>query len=278
MRKHLYVDNVDLATYGVYISGGGTFSAPEKEYTWLQVPNRNGDVLGYNRRLLNIKVTYDCFICTNFDTNIANLRSFLLSRNGFVRISDDYHTGEFRKGVYEGPFEPTITKTLDAGSFTLSFVCQPQRWLTSGDTAITGTTTAKKITNPTRFNAQPLIKLANGSYNVNGKFAMRKTNSNFGYGGDLIIEVLSTYGYHDIYIDAETMNAYAYTTIVGFDPMQTPVNEYVSFQYEEYWYGHGFETRYAADAPILYPGDNYVKVLDDSNIATFEITPRWWEV
>ena len=126
MRKHLYVDSVDLATYGVYISGGGTFSAPEKECTWYGVPNRNGDILGYNRRLLNIKVTYDCFICANFDTNISNLRNFLLSRDGLVRISDDYHTGEFRMGTYEGPFEPTITQKLDAGSFQLTFNCQPQ--------------------------------------------------------------------------------------------------------------------------------------------------------
>lgn len=245
MRKHLYVDNVDLATYGVYISGGGTFSAPEKEYTWYSVPSRNGDILGLNRRLLNIKVTYDCFIYTNFDTNIANLRNFLLSRDGFVRISDDYHTGEFRKGVYEGPFEPTITKKLDAGSFQLTFNCMPQRYLTSGETATTYTSFPVNVTNPTQFPAQPLFRI----YGT-GELAV----------GNVSIFISSSYPYSYVDVDCENMSAYYGSTNVP---------QYVGFL-------RTGATLYGLDAPTLPSGVTAIRNL--GSITKLELTPRWWEV
>lgn len=245
MRKHLYVDNVDLATYGVYISGGGTFSAPEKEYTWYSVPSRNGDILGLNRRLLNIKVTYDCFICTNFATNIANLRNFLLSRDGFVRISDDYHTGEFRKGVYEGPFEPTITQTLDAGSFQLTFNCMPQRWLTSGETATTYTSFPVNVTNPTKFPAQPLFRI----YGT-GELAV----------GNVSIYISSSYPNSYVDVDCENMSAYYGSTNVP---------QYVGFL-------RTGATLYGLDAPTLPAGVTAIRNL--GSITKLELTPRWWGV
>lgn len=245
MRKHLYVDNVDLATYGVYISGGGTFSAPEKEYTWYSVPSRNGDILGLNRRLLNIKVTYDCFIYTNFDTNIANLRNFLLSRDGFVRISDDYHTGEFRKGVYEGPFEPSITQKLDAGSFQLTFNCMPQRYLTSGETTTTYTTTPVTINNPTRFHAMPLIRIyGTGTLSV----------------GNVDITVSSAYTNSYVDVDCENMSAYYGTTNVP---------QYVGFS-------RTGASLYGLDAPTLPAGNTIIT--KENTITKYELTPRWWEV
>ena len=62
MRKHLYVDNVDLATYGVYISGQGTFGAGEREYAFYDVPSRDGALVGAQTRLANVSVScYNLF-------------------------------------------------------------------------------------------------------------------------------------------------------------------------------------------------------------------------
>ena len=251
MRKHLYVDNVDLATYGVYISGGGTFSAPAKAYNWYSPPNRNGDILGVNKRLENIQVSYDCFIFTNFDANIAALRSFLLSRNGLVRIADDYHTGEFRKGVYAGPFEPTITQKLDAGKFTLTFVCLPQRWLTSGETATTYNflsvpftyETMISIPNTTNFAAKPLLRV-------------------YGYGHFFCGQnvKITNHGQSYVDIDCETMACYC---------GNTNLSEYVSFGQSG-----------VSDPPTIPAGGTTLgKVVTDySNLVSITITPRYWEV
>lgn len=242
MRKKLYVDGVDLSTFGVYISGAGTYSAPEKSYNWYEVPGANGALLGYERRLQTIDVSYPCGIYTNFEQNVSGLRNFLLSRDGLVRISDTYHAGEFRRGVYAGPFEPTITRKLDAGEFVLTFTCQPQRWLTSGETPVTVTGTST-LTNPTLFDAKPLLLVT-------------------GYGtvsfGGVDIEI-ADYGESAITIDCETMNAYTSTG---------NKNGYVGFKDSGGVYG--------VDAPDLAPGTNTITV--SGSITSVDVTPRWWEV
>ena len=134
MRNYLTIAGRDSRDFGVYISGQGTFSAPEKAYQFYEVPGRNGDIIGYDHRLLNIEVSYECFIYANFSQNIADFRTFLLSLNGYQKLADSYHPDEYRYAAYVGPFEPEVNKKNDAGTFTLTFNCKPQRYLISGDT------------------------------------------------------------------------------------------------------------------------------------------------
>ena len=134
MRNYFILNGVDSRDFGVYISGQGTYSAPQKAYTFYNIPGRNGAILGNENRLENINVSYDAFIYADFDNNIAKFRTFLLSLNGYQRLTDSYHPDEYRYAVYQGPFEPKVTKVNDAGSFTITFSCKPQRYLVSGDT------------------------------------------------------------------------------------------------------------------------------------------------
>lgn len=252
MREHLYVAGTDLATYGVYISGDGTFSAPEREFTTYTVPNRNGALLGASTRLENISVTYKCFIYTNLDTNIKSLRAFLLSHDGYVKISDTYHPNEYRMGLYAGPFEPTIRKTLDAGSFDLTFFCMPQRWLTSGDTVITKTASGvTTLANPTLFIAKPLVR----AYGA-GSFSIYHSINGSQVGVTVTI-ASHIYSYCDI--DCESMNCY-------YDDKN--LNSYVSF-------AEFNTTNYGVDAPVIYPGNNGLTM---TGLTKVELTPRWWEV
>lgn len=137
MRNYLILNGTDSRDFGVYISGQGTFSAPEKAYEFYNIPGRNGAILGSEKRLENIEVSYECFIYANFSQNIADFRTFLLSLNGYQKLTDSYHPDEYRYAAYVGPFEPSVTSKNDAGSFTLTFNCKPQRYLVSGDTAYT---------------------------------------------------------------------------------------------------------------------------------------------
>lgn len=134
MRNYLIFGGRDSRDFGVYISGQGTYGAPEKAYDFYSIPGRNGALIGNERRLENIEVSYECFIYANFDENIANFRSYLLSLDGYQELTDSYHTDEYRLACYVGPFEPEVTQKNDAGSFTLTFNCKPQRFLTSGKT------------------------------------------------------------------------------------------------------------------------------------------------
>lgn len=254
MRKHLYVNGTDLATFGVYISGQGTFGAPNREYTFYEIPGRDGSVPGVNTRLRNIKVSYECFIFENFETNIRNLRSFLLAQKGYVRITDDYDTTHFRMGIYEGPFEPNVTETNNAAKFTLTFNCKPQRWLLSGETPVAkGAGNTVALVNPTLFVAKPFIRVWGYGQVYCGVPA--------GY-TSIAIEIDDTSTTY-VDIDCETMNAYY---------QDTNLNSYVGFKIS------GTST-YGQDAPTLPPGtSNFGLYISPSTITNFEITPRWWEV
>ena len=161
MRGTLTVDGVNLTTtYGVHVSGDGTYKSAKKSYNFYNIPNKNGLILASERHFDNVNIVYHCGIANNFETNIAGLRDFLMSRDGYVKISDSYHNDEYRMGIYEGPFEPEVQPSLDAAEFNLVFNCKPQRWLNSGDTPVAILSgSSNKITNPTKQLARPLIKV-----------------------------------------------------------------------------------------------------------------------
>ena len=259
MRKKLYVDGVDLSTFGLYISGQGTFGSGAKEFTFYNIPGRDGAVLGVNSRLENVSVTYPGFIYASFAQNMRDLRSFLLSRSGYVRIEDDYDTTHFRMGVFEEPISPDVTPVNDAGRFDLVFNCLPQRWLKSGETPVTKAETGSTgssglhLTNPTRFSAKPLITVV-GSYGISvrdSSYSYWMTVDVDNSGGDIT-------GYT---IDCETMQVY---------DGNTNLSSKIGFRNASQGYG--------ADAPILKPGESIITCSHSGGIISVTVTPRWWEV
>ena len=158
MRNYFTLNGVNSITYGVYISGQGTFNAPGRDYNLIPVPGRNGDLIGPEKRLQNGTLTYPAFIYTNFKQNIEDFRNFLLSLVGYVDLVDTYHPGEIRKVCFTGPFDADVVSKNDAGKFDITFTCKPQRYLASGQ-SVTTLTANGSITNPTRFDSQPLLRV-----------------------------------------------------------------------------------------------------------------------
>lgn len=249
MRKKLYVDGVDLSTFGVYVTGTGTYGAPERKIDMTDIPNRNGSIPGIDKSYSNINVSYPCFIYASLNSNIAALRAFLLSRPGYVKITDDYHPGEYRMGLYEGAFTPTIQRTGDAGTFTLTFNCMPQRFLDSGETPVTLPTSGGTITNPTLFTSLPIIRIDeinNGEFTVNGL--------------TVTISALGGVGvYKKVTIDCETMECYDTDDGTSYnDKLST-----TDFRFPEFTPGSNTIT------PISMAWGSY---------DGFEIVPRWWSL
>lgn len=158
MRNYFVFDGVDSRTLGVYISGSGTYNSPARAYDLQEIPGRDGALVGYERRLGNVELTYPAFICRDFAEKVRSLRALLLSRTGYVRLEDSYHPEEYRMALYQGGLEVTPTPVNDAGSFDLTFHCKPQRYLKSGEERRTYTENGV-IVNPAMFDAQPLIRI-----------------------------------------------------------------------------------------------------------------------
>ena len=192
MRNHFTFGGINSRSLGIYISGEGVYNAPAREYEPIVIPGRNGDLLGIEKRLSNIELTYPAFCYGNFADRIASIRSALLGLEGYQRLTDTYNPDEYRLAYFPGGTEVDPTKVHDAGNFELMFVCKPQRFLTSGEQAVSIVGSGTTLTNPTPFVARPQI------YAV-------------GYGvihvGDQAITVNNAYP--SVTIDSEIMDCYS---------------------------------------------------------------------
>lgn len=171
IQKKLYVDGINLANYGLYITGQSAFNAPQRDVELVSIPGRNGDYIIDNGRFQNIEVTYPAGLredATNFATRVAEIRNILASRHRYVRIEDDYNPNEYREGMFVSGLEVAPACDNIAGQFDLVFNCKPQRFLKSGETAVS-VASGGTITNPTPFESKPLIEFGGyGTMTVNG--------------------------------------------------------------------------------------------------------------
>ena len=138
--KTLTFDGETAASFGVQILGKGTFNAPKRDVEMIAIPGRSGDLALDKGRFENIEVKYPARLIADstedFADAISAFRNFLCSRKGYCRLSDDYNPDEYRMAVYSRGLEADVD-VLKAGKFDIVFDCKPQRWLKSGETAVT---------------------------------------------------------------------------------------------------------------------------------------------
>jgi phage-related protein len=151
-------DSVLSSTYGVFISGSGVYNAASRDITTLEIPGRDGVLTIDNGRFNMIKHEYPAFVKSTFKTNIQGLRNALMSKRGMKRLTDTYHTDEFYLAYFEDGLEVEPSKNLQAGELTITFMRDPRRFLTSGESATTFTADGT-ISNPTLFDARPLLRV-----------------------------------------------------------------------------------------------------------------------
>ena len=159
--KALKFDGVSSRTYGVYITGEAVYNAPERDVEMITIPGRNGSFALDNGRFQNIEVSYPAGIFAeteaDFRQAISDFRNFLCSRNGYVRLQDEYNPDEYRMAVYKSGLE-VDPAMLKAGEFTITFDCKPQRWLVSGETAVS-VESGDTLNNPTLFESSPMLEV-----------------------------------------------------------------------------------------------------------------------
>lgn len=165
--KTLTFDGESSGDYGVYITGEAVYNAPERAVEMVEIPNRNGAYALDKGYFENIEVTYPAGLFgvdeSDFASAVSDFRNFLCSKTGYCRLEDEYNTGEYREAIYKSGLEVSPA-SLRAGEFNITFDCKPQRFLTSGEAAMSITSGAT-VTNPTLFDAKPQLEV-NGYGNI----------------------------------------------------------------------------------------------------------------
>ena len=214
--------------------------APAHNYNTVTVPGRSGKLLMDLGCYDNITREYDIQIIGDTDLGKFNaLRNYLASRTGYLRLTDSFDAAHYYMAAYTEAFNLTADfASMKRGRGTIAFDCKPQRFLLTGETAVTFNATGT-ITNPTRFPSKPLLVVT----------TTRATASVLGIGSTNI--TLTRSG--TTYIDCETGRAYNGATSYDNKIALSTI-----------------------DFPTLAPGSNGVSL--GTGISSVVITPRWWEL
>lgn len=248
-------DGLNSRSYcDLFVSGGGTHNAPERDIESVPVPGRNGELTIDHGRYKNITVSYDGWILgETYEYVRAKMdlaKRFLCSRIGYKRLTDDYYLDSNNNPIYyrmarlSGGLDFSVSNTYPvSATVSIKFDCMPQRWRFDGETpiSVSQNPSGQAYNNPTRYRALPLITIEGSgpaSITVSGT---KVTISEIGGG---------------ITLDSEIERAYwtENDILVPKDDRVTLVNN-----------------RY----PYIIPGEFHVYYSGDG-ITNISLTPRWW--
>ena len=179
--------------FGIWISGEGTYDAPERNVQEQEVAGRNGSLLFDMGNYKNITVKYPAAIKRDMPSRFRDFINYAGSQIGYQRLEDTYHPYEFRMARFISKMSVETSGYMNrTGMFTLEFDCKPQRFLKSGEEPVEFTANGI-LYNRTMQNAKPLLRVyGTGAGTV-------------GIGSETItISAISSY----VDIDCEIMDAY----------------------------------------------------------------------
>lgn len=179
--------DISSKAYGVYITQEAAYNAPERDTEVIEIAGRNGAYILDKGRFLNIQVSYKCGIALDseqtFESAIRAFRNALSSKAGkYVRLEDEYNPNEYRQAAFLGGIEVDMADRR-AGEFTVSFDAKPQRFLKSGETAVS-VADEGTLTNPTLYPSSPLI-----ACEIIGSGSIRFTDGRHAGGDEILYEI-----------------------------------------------------------------------------------------
>lgn len=170
--KSFTFNGVSAADYGVYVTDVNVFNSAERAVEYITIPGRNGSFALDHGRFENITVEYECALGqdtdVDFATAISDFRNALAAAKGYQRLEDDMNPDEYRMAVFSKGLEaPTLNQ--QTATFKVEFNCKPQRYLKSGETAVS-ISSGGTISNPTLYDASPLLQVwGYGDIGINGQ-------------------------------------------------------------------------------------------------------------
>ena len=166
MSNYFEFNGHKSSEYGLVVNGVNIFNAPSRVVNKINIPYRNGDLLIDTGVYSNIMVSYN--IGLTDPTRIPDITGWLLNTSGYATLKDTWHSGEYRMASYYNDLNYQMSMLYRYGEATISFDCKPQRYLNSGDTTYT-ISTSTTLSNPTAFASSPKISVTgNGTFTVNG--------------------------------------------------------------------------------------------------------------
>lgn len=230
------------SAYNVIVENVPAMNRPARKQTVIEVPGKSGDIIFPEDAWANIQQGYDIFKGTGAVAATKDARaliSWLHGVKGYQRLTDSFDPEIFRLAYLDGDIEIENIRN-NIWRARVNFSCRPERYLLTGETVTTKTSSGGTITNPTAYNSKPLVK-------ITGSGAVTLTVGTY----SLSISNITDY----INLDCETQDAYK--TLAENQNSRVTITQGDSF-------------------PVLVPGSNTISWT--GTVTKVEITPRWWEL
>ena len=266
MRSYFVFNGRSCNDFGLFLENLPEASYAERRGDPYQIAGRNGRQYLEDGTFENYDQIYSVGI-RDFATRrdvyklSEDVAEWLIGSRGFCRLEDTYDPDVFRLARFAGSmnFEAVFRNW---GRANLVFECQPERYLKTGETAVTALegvhaleSVSYTLTNPTTFTARPLIKVT-------------------GYGG--IQFSVTPDGETSVAIQC-SVGSTRTTFIIDCDSYSvtyedgTDASSIMTF----------VDTQGYPSFPRLSPGDNIVANIPFNGggyIEKLEIVPRWWKL
>lgn len=152
------IGGVSSSSFNAYIYDSNVFDSPSRSVDTYDVPGRNGTLtVAGSEKFVNRELWYDMYIPKSMISNVRGLSNYLHSLNGYQRIEDTLEPDVYKKAMYLEAMQLSV-KTETQAVFRLTFDCQPEKWLKSGEQKTVFTKNGS-INNPTVQTAKPLIRI-----------------------------------------------------------------------------------------------------------------------
>ena len=183
MRKNyaLTFNGISLSDYSCFFDGSESFRTPQKMVDTYSVVGKNGDLSIDQKKYSNITIPFNCHIRENFISNFMTMVNDLSSVEGYARLETTEEPDVYRMALFNSEIQPEMWQFNERGTFTLEFNCKPQKWLKSGENAITVTGTTSLV-NPSQMASKPLIEVVGtGSVTIGTSILALDTNTSTTY-------------------------------------------------------------------------------------------------
>ena len=250
MSDYLTFSNIRSDTYGLLLLSDEIAGA-EPDYTMISVPGRNGDLHQSNHRYKNRERRLVVYCPEDAKEDLEEFIAYLLSIDGYARLESTIWPDFYMTARFKGRATPKKSVGYVAGRVELVFDCKPQKWLLSGEEAVsvadsTSGTVQAAFQNPTRYNAKPLI-----NFSVDGVGAYILVP-------DYTVQYKIQYLPDDTFISGVVLDC---------------ENEQIRGRYSNTSLEHYFELTPNHQFPFLGTGGRGITFYGMKNVT---VTPRWW--
>lgn len=153
-------NGISSNSLGLVVEKVPNMDRPARKYDRYQVPGRNGDIFVMQDAWENVEQSYEIWWADSVSVVGYSLSEWLFGPTGYQTLEDDFDPDHYRKAVFTGPYD--VENILQKyGRATITFDCDPRRFLTSGLTwiDIPAGDVAVDLVNPTPFIAEPVIEV-----------------------------------------------------------------------------------------------------------------------